>query len=394
MKQVVVLMALFYLVQSFAGNPGIADLRLTLYLKETLNLSAGEWANFQGIVSVPWIVKPLWGIIADSFSLFGYSIKSYFLICYSLVLFVFLGLSQVRSPTISMLLVGVISVTTCIAFSDVLADRLMVVAGKARRQTAVLQAAQWAAFGFGDAIMYYLSGWIAKHCTLSVAFSLNAIVPFVGLIGTLFLLNERELQIETISAKRSLTTLWATVTSRRFFAILCFIAFLGFSPTPPLFFYRRDVLEFSEDFLGILGAVGSLALGLGAIAFGVVASRIPRQVLLKLVVGLSTISTLSLLWMSDESSAVLVELFRNFTGTIAILGVLEMAANACPVGAEGTTYAVLMSGLNFAASLGAVLGGSLYDGGLSFANLVIISALSTGLCWFLIPLLRLDVSKN
>lgn len=237
MRRIVVLMVLSYLIQTYASNPGIADLPLSLYLKETLGLSAAALAQFQGIAFIPWTIKPLWGVIADSFTLFGYPIKSYFLISYSLALFIFLGLSQIHVYTTNILLVSFVLISTCIAFSDVLADKLMIEQGKAQQQTAMLQAAQWAAAGFGGAAMYYLGGWIAKHSTLPIAFLISAIVPLVGLFATLMLLTETKVMRGTVSIQQSMHVLWGAVKSRRFLAVLSFTILLAFSPTPPLFFY-------------------------------------------------------------------------------------------------------------------------------------------------------------
>ncbi len=92
-------------------------------------------------------------------------------------------------------------------------------------------------------------------------------------------------------------------------------------------------------------------------------------------------------------SAILVSVFFGFFAMIAMLGVLELAARACPVGVEGTTYALLMSVYNLAKQPGPILGGYLYDWGVPVSILVIISAGFTMLCWFLIPLFKLEQSS-
>lgn len=390
MGRLAVLMVLSYLIQTYASNPGIADLPLVLYLKETLGLSAGALAKFQAIGFIPWTIKPLWGIIADSFPLFGYSTKSYLLVCYSSALFIFLGLSQIKMYTFSNLIVGYILISTCIAFSDVLADKLMVREGSPEQKTAILQAAQWTGAGFGGAIMYYLSGWIAKNLTLSAAFLISAIVPSLGLVATLLLLTEKKVEQGTVSIQRSMSRLWSTIKSQQFLAILGFIAFLGFSPAPPLLFYKRDVLRFEEEFLGTLGAVWSLAFGLGAIVFGIFAHKISHRILLNLIIALSAISTLALGFMFDVRSAILVDSFYGFTYAIATLGMFEIVVKVCSTNAEGTIYALLVSVSNFSASVGTIFGGWLYDNGVAFSILVVISALFTSLCWLLIPLFKLE----
>lgn len=390
MKQLIFLMALFYLIQTYGSNPGIFDIPLSLYLKENLNLDAAESASFWSLVGFPWFIKPLLGIIADSFPLFGYRTKGYFITCYTLAFAVLLGLARFSGYTTSLLLISMVIVSTCIAFSDVLTDKLMVVEGKPRGKTSILQAAQWSARGLGGALMYYLGGWIAQNANLSFAFLLTAIVPFLGLIATLYILPDAKIEPGKLSIGKNIKALWLGVRSPQFLAAFIFIACFRFRPEPPILYYQRDVLSFEADFLGVLGAIISISVGLGAIFFGTFAYKISRRNLLNLTIVLRSISTLALVFIQDEKSAILIWLFCGFTDVMATLGALEVAATACPDESEGTAYALLMSLWNFANTPGVILGGWLWDRGMQFSVIVSLSALFTALCWFLIPLLRLD----
>ncbi len=388
------MMVLFYLIQAYGSNPGLFDLPLTIYLKESLELSPAQLATFSSVIFIPWLIRPLYGIIGDTVPIFGYQFKSYFFICYTLALAVFLGLSTFQSYTIPLLASGMILVNISIAFSDVLTDKIMVVQGRILGNTARLQAAQWTALGFGSALLYYIGGWLAQNSNLSIAFLLTAIVPLIGLVSTFLLLADEKKQQKTVSIKSSLGALWSAVRSRRLIAVLGFIACLEFSLVPSLVYYLvyyyKDILKFDAQFIGVLGAFEAFANGLGAITFGIFAFRISRQLLLNLAIGLTAVSTLGLLFIQDMQSAILVCLFFGFFAMIAMLGVLEIAAKACPVGVEGSTYALLMSVYNLAKQPGAILGGYLYGWGVPPSTLVIISAVFTMLCWFLIPLLGLE----
>lgn len=394
MQRLICIMVLFYLIQAYGSNPGLFDLPLTIYLKESLKLSPAQLATFSSVIFIPWLIRPLYGIIGDAVTIFGYQFKSYFFICYTLALAVFLGLSGFQSYTISLLASGMILVNITIAFSDVLTDKIMVVQGRILDNTARLQAAQWTALGFGSALLYYIGGWLAQNSNLSIAFLITAIVPLIGLVSTFLLLADEKKQQKTVSIKSSLRALLSAVRSRRLLAILGFIACLEFSLVPSLVYYLvyyyKDILKFDAQSIGVLGAFEAFANGLGAITFGIFAFRISRQLLLNLAIGLTAVSTLGLLFIQNMQSAILVCLFFGFFAMIAMLGVLEIAAKACPVGVEGSTYALLMSVYNLAKQPGAILGGYLYGWGVPPSTLVIISAVFTMLCWFLIPLLRLE----
>jgi MFS family permease len=375
MKKMLILMCFFYLVQTYTNNPGITALPQSLYLKETLGLSATTIAQIGVVISIPWMIKPLWGIIVDSFPVFGFRTKSYLIICYSLALVVLLWLGSLGSYTSFTLALGGVITSICIATSDVVADKLMVTKGKALNQTATLQSAQWTALCVGEALMFYLGGLLAKLTNLSVAFTISAFVPLIGLLATLFT-----------------SALWEAIKSRQLVAVVLFIAFLKFSPSPPLLFYFRDTLNFSEDFVGSLSAVGSIASAIGAVAFGIFSSKVSRRTLLNSIIGLSVLSTLCFMFIFNPVSAVLVQGISSFFSMIAFIGVLEISARSCPEGAEGTSFALLASVSNLTLSFGEIFGGWLYDFKIPFTILISMSAAFTALCWVLIPLLRLDNS--
>ncbi|WP_460201138.1 MFS transporter [Scytonema sp. NUACC21] len=393
MQRVIFIMMLFYLIQPYGCNPGLFGLPLTIYLKESLKLSPAQLATFTSLIFIPWLIRPLYGIIGDVIPIFGYQFKSYFCICYTLAIVVLLGLSTLQFNIISLIAAGVILVNVAIAFSDVLTDKIMVVQGRILNNTARLQAAQWTSLGFGKALLYYIGGWLAQNSNLSIAFLLTAIVPLFGLVATFVLLADEKKQQKTVSLKSSLKSLWLAMKSRQLLAVIGFIACLEFTLIPSfvnyLVYYQKDSLNFDAQFIGILGTFEAVANGFGAIVFGIFAFRIARRRLLNVAIGFTAVSTLGLIFIQNMQSAILVSLFFGFFAMIAMLGVLEIAARACPVGAEGSTYAVMMSVYNLVKQPGPILGGYLYDRGVPVSTLVIISALFTACCWFLIPLLRL-----
>lgn len=393
-QQLIGIMALFYLIQTYGCNPGLFGLPLTIYLKESLGLPPAQLASFSSLIFIPWLVRPLYGIIGDAVLIFGYQFKSHFFICYALTLAVLLGLGGFQVNTISLLAIGLILVNLFIAFSDVLTDKIMLVQGRIFNNTARLQATQWTALSFGQALLYYIGGWLAQNSNLSMAFLLTAIVPLIGLVATFLLLANEKKQQKTVSVKNNLKSIWLAVKSRQFLAVMGFIACLEFTLVPSLVnylvYYYKDALKFDAQFIGILGTFEALTNGLGALVFGIFASRISRQLLLNLAIGLTSVSTLGLLFIHNTQSAILVSLFFGFSGMIAMLGVLEIAARSCPVGVEAATYALLMSVYNLVKQPGPILGGYLYSWGVPVYILVIISAVFTMLCWLLIPLLKLD----
>ncbi|PIR70148.1 MAG: hypothetical protein COU46_03280 [Candidatus Niyogibacteria bacterium CG10_big_fil_rev_8_21_14_0_10_42_19] len=98
--------------------------------------------------------------------------------------------------------------------------------------------------------------------------------------------------------------------------------------------------------------------------------------------------------MKSELSAILIYIFVGFTGMIAMLGILEIAARTCPVGIEATAYALLMSVFNLFTRPGLIVGGILWERGWSFSSLVLMGSALTAACWLLVPLLNLTRDRR
>src|SRR5207245_922949 len=73
------LAVLFGVVYFAQGMWYLPNQTITIVLKER-GLSAGQVADFFLISTVPWLVKPLYGLISDFVPLFGRRRKSYFLV--------------------------------------------------------------------------------------------------------------------------------------------------------------------------------------------------------------------------------------------------------------------------------------------------------------------------
>ena len=383
----IVIMAVAYWVQAFSINPGIASLPLALYLKEDLGLDATAVYGFAGLVYIPWLLKPLFGWVVDGIHLFGYPTKGYFGVCYALAAALFLGLSGFQSYGFLPLLGAGMLISTCIAWSDVLADRLLVTEGKRWGAITLFQSAQWTTLGLSSAVTFLLGGWLAAHQPLAVVFRVSIVAPLIGLVVVVWLLPESRLPQPSFG--RLWSQLWATCRSPSFLRVLGFMVLLGIIPLPPLLFYLRDSLKFQEEFIGILSAIQSLGMGLGAMLFGWLAPRCSRSALLQMIMGCSLLAMTSLVLMQDAKTALVVHAFSGGTGMMATLGIMDLAVLVCPVELAATAYALLLGVSNLAMSLGSLGGGWLYDQGIGFSQVVSLSAGLIVCCWGVMPLFKL-----
>ena len=73
------LAALFAIVYFSQGMIYLPDQVIAIVFKER-GLTAGQLAGFAWITTIPWFVKPLYGLLSDFVPLFGTRRRSYFLI--------------------------------------------------------------------------------------------------------------------------------------------------------------------------------------------------------------------------------------------------------------------------------------------------------------------------
>jgi predicted MFS family arabinose efflux permease len=191
------------------------------------------------------------------------------------------------------------------------------------------------------------------------------------------------------SLRETGTALWQAAQSRTVWIVAGFLFFWNFSPSlgTPLLYYETDVLRFSKVFIGALGALSNAAGMLGALLFFAYCREIPLDRLLFFAVALGVAATLGFIGLSGPKSAILLFFLFGTISQITHLAVLDLAARSCPVRAEGTVFALLMSSLNVGRTGSTFLGGWLYDY-LGLTPLILVSAGFTALCWLLVPFLR------
>ena len=72
--------ALVYLVEGLGQIVGLISQPLNYYLKEVQGWTPVQVTAFVTVFNLPWIIKPVYGLISDFVPLFGYRRKSYLII--------------------------------------------------------------------------------------------------------------------------------------------------------------------------------------------------------------------------------------------------------------------------------------------------------------------------
>ena len=381
---------LFAIVYFSQGMYHVADQVLTLTLKERLGLSPSQVATFGTITLVPWLIKPVYGIISDAFPLFSRRRKSYFLLTSALATLAGVGLWIAGAPTYWTLATFVLIMGFGIAFTDVLTDAMMVENGKPLGLTGAFQSVQWAAINVATLLVGLIGGYFAEHRELRLAFLAAACFPFLALVMGAVFIHEATAKSQREEFREAWIGIKHAVRDRTMWVVAGFIFFWTFSPSIgiPLFYYQTDTLKFSQQFIGLLTSLSAAASIVGAAVYAPLSRRVSLHQLIVFSIAVSVVGTLAYLVYNGKLSAIAIDTLFGGVGMIAQLAFLDLAAKACPKHAEGTFFALLMSVYNLGVQGSQVFGGYLYEW-TGYSTLVWISALMTGAAYFLLPLVNI-----
>lgn len=149
-----------YLAQ---GSVGLTRIPILYFIKFALGLGDAAGQVYQSATSIAWMVKPLWGFMSDRIPLFGYHRRSWFILMAGLATVGWsvngaLALMGLRVPWI--FFVGFNLAFAAYAFVDVVADALMVEAGRRLRRVGAFVNFQWTMLALSNAAVAALGSWL------------------------------------------------------------------------------------------------------------------------------------------------------------------------------------------------------------------------------------------
>lgn len=391
MRRLTLLFAIVYFAQGMIYLP---DQVVAIVFKER-GLSAGQLATFTWITTVPWFIKPVYGLLSDFVPLFGTRRRSYFMINAGLAAGAALAVSFMPGASYWTLTTLITLLWLGVGFTDVLTDALMVETGKPLGLTGVFQSVQWGALGAASVLVGVLGGYLAERRALAGVFALVACFPMVSLLMAVFAVRERPARPDLEGLRETGRAVRRALGSRELWLVAGFIFFFSFSPSfgPAFFYYETDTLGFSQQFIGTLTSLGAAASILGALVYAPLSRRFSLKRIIIWSIGASVVGTLAYLAYRDKPSAVVITLVFGAVGMTTQLAFMDLAAKACPRHVEATFFALLMSVYNVAMRSSEWTGAHLYDL-VGYTSLVLISTLFTAAVWLLVPLVPIDAIQT
>lgn len=388
------LMLFFAVVYAVEGigqaKSGIVWQPLSHFLKETQGWGPLQISASLAVLDVPWVIKPLYGLISDFLPLGGFRRRPYLLLAALAASCAFAWVGMRASP--GEIVPSLVVTAVALAVASTVCGALLVENGQRLNASDSFVNQQWLWFNVAAVAAALTGGWLieilsAQNALRAAAWIAAAAV--LAVIPSLRLVAEDRVTIDRAGFRSGLRALVAAFRSRNLWLIAAFLFCYYFSPGfgTPLYFHLTDTLRFSQGFIGVLSAVTALGWIAGGLSYRYLLWRLPRRKLLTLSLIFGVLSTLAYLGLQGPVSAVAIYFVSGMAGMVANVATLSLAAAHCPKRAEGFTFAALMSVINLASPLADTIGAALYEHVFAghLTPLIVVSAAVTGFVLVLVP---------
>jgi folate/biopterin transporter len=365
----------------------------SFFLKDVLGVSPASAAAALSIAHIPWVCKPLYGFVSDSFPLFGGEKRRPYLVgCGLAGALAFAALSATPATSYALAVLWMTLSELAIAFSDVVVDALVVerARGESQATAGSLQSLCWGAQSVGSMSTAWVAGALVGLVGPRPVFALMACFPLLIGVAALFIDEKRLTTMEsttggTTTSSTAVTTTTASSTSSTsklsvvlaqaktlvtallhpaVFGPAAFIFCYGAPPRAgsAMFYFYTNELKFTPEFIGRINLLDGAAQLAGVALFNAKLKGVPlRKVFFWVIVVGAAASCTQLLLVTrvnlnlglpDKLFVAFDSVLLTGLGRVALMPVLVLAARLCPPGVEATLYAALMSLSNAGGGVG------------------------------------------
>ncbi|XP_042989160.1 probable folate-biopterin transporter 6 [Carya illinoinensis] len=333
------------------------------YWKDVQKVQPSVVQLFLGLYYIPWVIKPVWGLLTDLFPVGGYRRRPYFILAGALGTVSATVVALGGSMAVVVALGSLIGVTAAMAIASVTIDACIARNSIEIRSLAPdLQSLCGFCSSVGSLVGYSSSGFFVHHLGAQEALGLLA-VPQALLIVLGFLFYETKSSVRSgkkavekvgVAMKGMQETIRCPQVWKPTLYIYLSLA-LSISTQEGQFYWYTDPKAgpaFSQEFVGIVHAFGALASVAGVLIYHKFLKDYPFRKLLSLAQLLYASSgMLDLIFMlrwnlilgvPDYLFVVMEECVSSTVSKIRWMPMIVLSTQLCPIGIEGTFFALLM----------------------------------------------------
>lgn len=358
------------------GSSYLSKLATNYYFKDDLKLSPATVSVVSGLILIPWVVKPLYGFISDTYPIWNRRRMPYFFIFGFTGFFSWISLAYFAANLWESI-ICLIGASLSLAFVNVLAEALIVEKGGQNRQShsatkdkiSKLMTLYWGTESIAKIISGFSSGFLIDTISKSTIFAITGIFP-ATLCLLAFFLHEKP-SVGNADFKGQWDLLMSHLKKPHIWkpALFMFIWQATPSSQSSYFFFLTNDIGLKPEFMGTLHLVEGGSSILALTIYNLYLTKVSYRNILYWTIVLSFVAGLTPLvlilhlnreWGIPDSYFVGGDAaLLAGVGQVAIMPLLVLGAQTCPPAVEGTLYALLMSTLNIGGVVSDNLGGLL-----------------------------------
>lgn len=362
------------------GIENLPSLPFFFYMKETLGLDESRIMFLSSWITLAWLVKPFIGFIIDASKL---SKKIWIIgsLLLSSSFALILGLLPYLPIVWLIIFMGIASSAT--AWRDVAVDGVMCVEGKKANITGRIQSIQWGFITITSVLTGFLGGYLSQHATYQLGYLI--LIPLYLII--IAIVTQYKPSNSVTKSSINLRQTFIGLLDKRLICVCLFLFLYKFSPSfgTPLTFILQDKFHWSKVFIGTLDTISAGVGLIGALLYFKYSKQINLTKWLTISVFIGAVTTLCYLYFTPVT-CVIYNIFFSVMGMFISLMILDFMARNTKPGLESTSFALLCSVSNLAATCNGFAGSFLFPI-IGLKWLIVISAITSFACLPIIPYL-------
>jgi BT1 family len=160
-SRLMVFFALVYIVEGLGQTGGLIAQPLNYFLKQVYGWTPVQVTAYLTVLNLPWIIKPVYGIVSDFVPLFGYRRKAYLILANAAAAGAYLSVTRITAPGpfVSLLLLTAYAM----AISSALCGALLVENGQRLRASDAFVNQQWLWFNIAAMASAFIGGELIEQ---------------------------------------------------------------------------------------------------------------------------------------------------------------------------------------------------------------------------------------
>ncbi|XP_043694074.1 probable folate-biopterin transporter 6 [Telopea speciosissima] len=333
------------------------------YWKDVQKVQPSSVQLFIGFYYIPWLMKPIWGLLTDVFPIRGYQRRPYFIVAGVIGFASALIVAITAKFSVLMALLCLIGVTARVAIADVMIDACT--ARNSIKKPALapdMQSLCMFCSSVGALIGYSTSGMVVHHLGSQASLGVLAMPALLLVLLGFFiyeLRNNRPCEKKVLEkVGGAMSGMYTTIKCPQVWKPTLYMYLslaLSISTQEGQFYWFTNPKAgpaFSQEVVGVVYAIGALASIVGVLIYHKLLKDYPFRNLLffaQLLYGISGMLDLIfvLRWnlklgIPDYFFVVTEECVTRIITRIRWMPMMVLNTRLCPIGIEGTFFALLM----------------------------------------------------